>query len=195
MNLFLHGASDFQIVRGDTLRNPAFFPATASPRSIALSPIRRFRWKSGARKFGPATLRAKFRRDAARQERRLRLGAAHDQEHGAGTGRMAVVLPHGALFRMGKEGEIREKILGMDLLEASSVLDPIYFTAPDWRRASSFSVSARKRTGRKKCSSSMPRRSSRPAGRRMNCCRSTSSNLPLVSRYPSGWHCPRGDAG
>ena len=25
MNLFLHGAADFQIVRGDTLRNPAFF--------------------------------------------------------------------------------------------------------------------------------------------------------------------------
>src|ERR1041384_706087 len=25
MNLFLHGASDFRVVRGDTLRNPAFF--------------------------------------------------------------------------------------------------------------------------------------------------------------------------
>src|SRR5260221_6904717 len=25
MNLFLHGTADFQIVRGDTLRNPAFF--------------------------------------------------------------------------------------------------------------------------------------------------------------------------
>ena len=25
MNLFLHGAADFQIVRGDTLRSPAFF--------------------------------------------------------------------------------------------------------------------------------------------------------------------------
>src|SRR5947208_333048 len=25
MNLFLHGASDFQVVRGDTLRQPAFF--------------------------------------------------------------------------------------------------------------------------------------------------------------------------
>ena len=25
MNLFLHGAADFQIVRGDTLREPAFF--------------------------------------------------------------------------------------------------------------------------------------------------------------------------
>jgi N-6 DNA Methylase len=34
------------------------------------------------------------------------------------SGRTAVVLPHGALFRMGKEGEIRKKILGMDLLEA-----------------------------------------------------------------------------
>jgi type I restriction enzyme M protein len=34
------------------------------------------------------------------------------------TGLMAVVLPHGALFRMGAEGKIRRKILGMDLLEA-----------------------------------------------------------------------------
>ena len=34
------------------------------------------------------------------------------------TGRMAVVLPHGALFRMGKEAEIRKEILRMDLLEA-----------------------------------------------------------------------------
>ena len=34
------------------------------------------------------------------------------------SGRMAVVLPHGALFRMGAEGRIRQKLLGMDLLEA-----------------------------------------------------------------------------
>ncbi len=34
------------------------------------------------------------------------------------SGRMAVVLPHGALFRMGKEGAIRQKILSLDLLEA-----------------------------------------------------------------------------
>ena len=44
-----------------------------------------------------------------------------------GTGRMAVVLPHGALFRMGKEGEIREKILQMDLLEAVIGLGPNLF--------------------------------------------------------------------
>jgi len=43
------------------------------------------------------------------------------------TGRMAVVLPHGALFRMGKEGAIREKLLGMDLLEAVIGLGPNLF--------------------------------------------------------------------
>src|SRR5207253_132130 len=43
------------------------------------------------------------------------------------SGRMAVVLPHGALFRMGKEGEIRKKILGMDLIEAVIGLGPNLF--------------------------------------------------------------------
>jgi type I restriction enzyme M protein len=45
----------------------------------------------------------------------------------ARTGRMAVVLPHGALFRTGKEGEIRKKILHMDLLEAVIGLGPNLF--------------------------------------------------------------------
>ena len=36
MNLFLHGIEDFQVVRGDTLRNPAFFDGRpASPPSTA----------------------------------------------------------------------------------------------------------------------------------------------------------------
>jgi type I restriction enzyme M protein len=43
------------------------------------------------------------------------------------TGRMAVVLPHGALFRMGKEGEMRKRILQMDLLEAVIGLGPNLF--------------------------------------------------------------------
>jgi type I restriction enzyme M protein len=34
------------------------------------------------------------------------------------TGRMAVVLPHGALFRMGVEGQIRRTILDYDMLDA-----------------------------------------------------------------------------
>jgi type I restriction enzyme M protein len=43
------------------------------------------------------------------------------------TDRMAVVLPHGALFRMGAEGKIRQKILGMDLLDAVIGLGPNLF--------------------------------------------------------------------
>ena len=43
------------------------------------------------------------------------------------TGRMTVVLPHGALFRKGAEGKIREKLLKDDLLEAVIGLGPNIF--------------------------------------------------------------------
>jgi type I restriction enzyme M protein len=44
-----------------------------------------------------------------------------------GTGRMAVVLPQGALFRKGAEGAIRQKLLEMDLVEAVIGLAPNLF--------------------------------------------------------------------
>jgi type I restriction enzyme M protein len=44
-----------------------------------------------------------------------------------GTGRMAVVLPQGALFRKGAEGGIRQKLLEMDLIEAVIGLAPNLF--------------------------------------------------------------------
>jgi type I restriction enzyme M protein len=43
------------------------------------------------------------------------------------TGRMAVVLPQGALFRKGVEGSIRRKLLEMDLVEAVIGLAPNLF--------------------------------------------------------------------
>ena len=42
-------------------------------------------------------------------------------------GRMAVVLPQGALFRMGAEGKIREKLLEEDLVECVIGLAPNLF--------------------------------------------------------------------
>ena len=42
-------------------------------------------------------------------------------------GRMTVVLPHGALFRKGAEGRIREALIKMDLLEAVIGLGPNIF--------------------------------------------------------------------
>ena len=43
------------------------------------------------------------------------------------SGRMAVVVPHGVLFRMGVEGKIRERILSEDKLEAVIGLAPNLF--------------------------------------------------------------------
>jgi type I restriction enzyme M protein len=43
------------------------------------------------------------------------------------TGRMTVVLPHGALFRKGAEGRIRKALLEQDMLEAVIGLGPNIF--------------------------------------------------------------------
>ena len=43
------------------------------------------------------------------------------------SGRLAVILPHGALFRMGAEGKIRSKVIDLDLIEAVIGLGPNLF--------------------------------------------------------------------
>ncbi|CAK0753734.1 hypothetical protein CCP3SC1_2290002 [Gammaproteobacteria bacterium] len=45
-------------------------------------------------------------------------------------GRMAVVLPQGAMFRKGAEGTIRQKLLEMELVEAVIGLAPNLFMVP-----------------------------------------------------------------
>lgn len=128
MNLFLHGASDFQIVRGDTLRQPAFFSGdnlATFDCVIANPPFSLEKWGEEVwtsdpfgRKF--AGMPPSKSGDYAWVQHMIKSMAS-------GTGRMAVVLPHGALFRMAKEGEIRQKILQMDLLDAVIGLGPNLF--------------------------------------------------------------------
>ena len=128
MNLFLHGASDFQVVRGDTLRNPAFFTGDSLATFdcvIANPPFSLEKWGDEVWTSDPfgrnfAGMPPGKSGDYAWVQHMIKSMAAK-------SGRMAVVLPHGALFRMGKEGEIREKILGMDLLEAVIGLGPNLF--------------------------------------------------------------------
>jgi type I restriction enzyme M protein len=128
INLFLHGASDFQIVRGDTLRNPAFFAGdnlAAFDCVIANPPFSLEKWGDEVWASDPfgrnfAGMPPGKSGDFAWVQHMIKSMAPK-------TGRMAVVLPHGALFRMGKEGEIREKILGMDMLEAVIGLGPNLF--------------------------------------------------------------------
>ncbi|MBM4432268.1 MAG: DNA methylase, partial [Chloroflexi bacterium] len=128
MNLFLHGAADFQIVRGDTLRQPAFFSGdnlATFDCVIANPPFSLENWGEEAWASDPfgrnfAGMPPAKSGDYAWVQHMI-------QSMAPATGRMAVVLPHGALFRMGREGAIRKKILGMDLLEAVIGLGPNLF--------------------------------------------------------------------
>ena len=128
MNLFLHGASDFQVVRGDTLRNPAFFSGdnlATFDCVIANPPFSLEKWGEEVWSSDPygrnfAGMPPGKSGDYAWVQHMIKSMAPK-------SGRMAVVLPHGALFRMGAEGRIREKLLGMDLLEAVIGLGPTLF--------------------------------------------------------------------
>jgi len=128
MNLFLHGAADFQVVRGDTLRQPAFFSGdnlATFDCVIANPPFSLEKWGEEVWASDPygrnfAGMPPSKSGDYAWVQHMIKSMAPS-------TGRMAVVLPHGALFRMGKEGEMRRKILQMDLLEAVIGLGPNLF--------------------------------------------------------------------
>jgi type I restriction enzyme M protein len=118
MNMFLHDIEDFKIVRGDTLRDPAFFDGdelAVFNCVVANPPFSLKKWGSKKWEADP------FGRN--------RYGTPSDSngdfawiQHMIASmdpvaGRMAVVLPHGVLFRKGIEGKIREAILKDDLLE------------------------------------------------------------------------------
>ena len=130
MNLVLHGIEDFQIVREDTLRSPAFtdsstgglatFDCVIANPPFSLKEWGREVWEAdpwGRAAFG---LPPESYGDYAWVQHMVASMAA-------GTGRMAVVLPQGALFRKGAEGRIRQALLEQDLIEAVIGLAPNIF--------------------------------------------------------------------
>lgn len=127
MNMFLHGIEDFQIIRGDTLRNPGFFSADGLKTFdcvIANPPFSLKQWGAENWANDPygrniAGVPPKSNGDMA--------WVQHMIKSMNGTGRMTVVLPHGALFRKNAEGRIRKALLEMDLLEAVIGLGPNIF--------------------------------------------------------------------
>lgn len=127
MNMFLHGIEDFQVHRGDTLRNPAFFVADglktfdcviANP-PFSLKDWGAENWANDPYGRNIAGVPPKGNGDMA--------WVQHMIKSMNSTGRMTVVLPHGALFRKGAEGKIRGKLLKDDLLEAVIGLGPNIF--------------------------------------------------------------------
>lgn len=127
MNMFLHGIEDFEILRGDTLRNPAFFEADGLKTFdcvIANPPFSLQDW--GAENW----VNDPFGRNIASVPPKSNGDMAwvqHMVKSMNSTGRMTVVLPHGALFRKGAEGTIRQSLIRQDLLEAVIGLGPNIF--------------------------------------------------------------------
>lgn len=130
MNLFLHGLEDFVIERGDTLRNPVFtdpstgglatFDVVLANPPFSLEQWGREQWESDPWGRAFAGLPTDSNGDMAWVQHMVKSLAPR-------SGRMAVVLPQGALFRSGVEGRIRRHLLQKDLVEAVIGLAPNLF--------------------------------------------------------------------
>jgi type I restriction enzyme M protein len=119
MNLTIHGLEDFNIVHGDTLRDPRFLEGSRLQKFdvvIANPPFSLKNW--GAETWIGDPYGRAFcgvppagRADLAWVQHMI---ASMNRD----TGRVGVVLPHGALFRAGAEKSIRRCLIEQDCLEA-----------------------------------------------------------------------------
>ncbi|MGY3867731.1 MULTISPECIES: type I restriction-modification system subunit M [Aeromonas] len=120
MNMFLHGEDNHKIEWGDTIRNPKlldkngdlmrFDIVTANP------PFSLDKWgheEAGNDKFG------RFKRGLPPKTKGDYAFILHMIETlKPKSGRMGVVVPHGALFRGSSEGKIRQQLIDENLLDA-----------------------------------------------------------------------------
>lgn len=123
MNMLLHGVKDteFEIHHGDTLVNDWSFLNNMNPSkkmefdAIVANPPFSYRWEP--------------KEETAKDFRFSRYGLApksaadfafllHGFHYLSGDGTMAIILPHGVLFRGGKEETIRKKLLSDDNIDA-----------------------------------------------------------------------------
>lgn len=130
MNLFLHGVEDFEIERGDTLRAPVFTdPSTGGLATfdvvVANPPFSLEKWGREIWENDPwGRAFAGVPTDSSGDFAWVQHMVSSMAER---RGRMAVVLPQGALFRGGVEGDIRRILLERDLVEAVIGLAPNLF--------------------------------------------------------------------
>lgn len=134
MNMFLHGVDDARIRQGDTLSNPQHTENDKLMKFqvvVANPPFSLDKWDSGFLAQATPDAKGKTKMTAALDPyKRFELGvppaskgdyafvlhmiASLDEEKG----RMAIVLPHGVLFRGASEGIIRRQLIELNLLDA-----------------------------------------------------------------------------
>jgi type I restriction enzyme M protein len=131
MNLFLHGIEDFDVVRGDTLANPAFnnndklrtFDVVLANPPYSIKSWDRTAWQSdkwGRNQFGTPPQGCA---DFAFWQHIL---SSMDRKNG----RCAILFPHGVLFREA-EAEMRQKMIDADVIETVLGLGPnLFYNSP-----------------------------------------------------------------
>ena len=120
MNLFLHGEENHQIEWGDTIRNPKLRTSDDLLRHfdivVANPPFSLEKWGV---ETAEADRFSRFRRGVPPKTKGDYGFILHMIETlKPGSGRMAVVVPHGVLFRGSTEGKIRQKLIEENLLDA-----------------------------------------------------------------------------
>ena len=118
MNLFLHGAKDFRVTQGDTLRNPNYLwrgNLQTFDCVVANPPFSLKNW--GAEQFSSDIYGRNLWGCPTDSNGDFAWLQHMVKSMNPKTGRCAVVLPQGVLFRGGKEGEIRKQLVESDKLE------------------------------------------------------------------------------
>ncbi|MDO9435735.1 type I restriction-modification system subunit M [Hydrogenophaga sp.] len=119
MNMFLHAEDNHRIEWGDTLRNPKLLDAKGGLKHfdivVANPPFSLEKWGHEAATDDP---HKRFRRGVPPRTKADYAFILHMVETmKPGSGRMAVVVPHGVLFRGAAEGKIRQKLIEENLLD------------------------------------------------------------------------------
>ncbi len=120
INMFLHGLDGADIRRGDTLADPKFLNPNGSLKTfdicVANPPyaIKEYAYETfKANKYGRITDYEMTPRKNADFAFILHMVKSMNEK-----GRAGIVLPHGALFKSGVEGRIREQLIKNNLIEA-----------------------------------------------------------------------------
>ena len=127
MNMFLHGMDNARIEWGDTLNTPKLVENDSLMKFdvlVANPPFSLKKW--GAENAGSDRFR-RFYRAIPPDSKGDYAFISHMIEAMNENGRMAVVVPHGVLFRAGTEGIIRQKLIEENLLDAVIGLAPNLF--------------------------------------------------------------------